>query len=102
MIKKMQTMKIRNIITLVAIATTFSACDDLFEPALENNRTEDQIFSDPTYAQGVLGYAYAMLPYETKSTTDIATDDAVTNDLESAYRQMALGSWNANNDPVSQ
>lgn len=102
MIKKMQTMKIRNIITLVAIATTFSTCDDLFEPALENNRTEDQIFSDPTYAQGVLGYAYAMLPYETKSTTDIATDDAVTNDLESAYRQMALGSWNANNDPVSQ
>lgn len=95
-------MKLKNIITFVALVTTFSACADLFDPSLENTRTEEQMFTDPTYAMGVLGYAYAQLPFETKSTTDVATDDAVTNDLSSAYRSMALGSWASNNDPVSQ
>lgn len=97
-------MKLKNIITFVALVTTLSSCADLFEPSLENAKTEEQMFSHPTYAMGVLGYAYAMLPFETKSTTDIATDDAVTNNIapDNAQRNMALGSWTANNDPVSQ
>ena len=95
-------MKLKNIITFVALVTTFSACADLFEPSLENIRTEEQMFEHPKYALGVLGYAYSILPFETTSTTDIATDDAVTNDLTSSYRSMALGTWAANNDPVSQ
>ena len=60
------------------------------------------MFEDAASAQGILGYGYANLPFETKSTTDIATDDAVTNDLGSAYRSMAQGTWAANNDPMSQ
>lgn len=95
-------MKLKNIITFVALVTTLSACADLFEPSLENVRTEEQMFENPKYALGVLGYAYSILPFETTSTTDIATDDAVTNELGSSYRSMALGTWTANNDPVSQ
>ena len=95
-------MKLKNIITFVALVTTFSACDDLFDPALENAQTIDQVFQNATSAQGILGYAYANLPVETKSTTDVATDDAVTNNLDSGYRDMALGSWTSNNDPMSQ
>ena len=95
-------MKLKNIITFVALVTTFSACDDLFDPALENAQTIDQVFQNATSAQGILGYAYANLPFETKSTTDVATDDAVTNNLDSGYRDMALGSWTSNNDPMSQ
>ena len=95
-------MKLKNIIAFVALVTTFSACDDLFKPSVENAQTADVVFKNASSAQGILGYAYANLPFETKSTTDIATDDAVTNDLENSYRKMAQGSWTASNDPMSQ
>lgn len=95
-------MKLKNIIAIAALVTTFSACDDLFEPSVENAQTVDVVFQNPSSAQGILGYAYANLPFETKSTTDVATDDAVTNDLGSGYRKMAQGSWAATNDPMSQ
>lgn len=95
-------MKLKNIIAFVALVTTFSACDDLFEPALENVQTIDQLILDAPSAHGILGYAYATLPFETKSTTDIATDDAVTNDLENSYRSIALGSWTSSVETMSK
>lgn len=95
-------MKIKNILILATLVGSFCACDDLINPALENIQTEEQMFRDPSSAQGILGYAYGQLPFETKSTTDIATDDAVTNDLGNALRSMAQGSWAATNNPVSQ
>lgn len=91
-----------NIAKVLCIIILFSSCDDMFDPALENNRDLDQMYKDPSYAQGILGYAYAMLPYQTKSETDIATDDAVTNDKASNYLSMATGAWTSNNDPMSQ
>ncbi|MBK5721686.1 RagB/SusD family nutrient uptake outer membrane protein [Dysgonomonas sp. Marseille-P4677] len=96
-------MKImKNIIKLLVIIPLFTSCEDMFSPALENNRNMDAMYNEPAYAQGILGYAYAMLPYQSKSETDIATDDAVTNDMKSSYVNMATGSWAANNDPMSQ
>ncbi len=95
-------MKINKILILAILAGSFSACTDLIDPAVENAQTEEQMFKDAASAQGVLGYAYANLPFETKSTTDIATDDAVTNDLGNGYRRMSQGTWAANNDPMSQ
>ena len=95
-------MKIKNILILAVLTGSFCACTDLINPSPENAQTEEQMFKDPSSAQGILGYAYGNLPFETKSTTDIATDDAVTNDLGSSYRSMAQGTWAANNNPVSQ
>ncbi len=94
-------MKLKNIMILAALVASFSACADLINPTQENIQTEEQMFKDPSSAQGILGYAYANLPFETKSNTDIATDDAVTNDLGNALRSMAQGSWTAVNNPVS-
>ena len=94
-------MKLKNILILAALVASFSACADLINPTQENIQTEEQMFKDPSSAQGILGYAYANLPFETKSNTDIATDDAVTNDLGNALRTMAQGSWTAVNNPVS-
>lgn len=93
---------IRNILILLVALPLLTACDDLFSPASENSRDLDAMYTDPSYAQGLLGYAYAMLPYQTKSETDIATDDAVTNDMSSGYLSMATGSWAANKDPMSR
>ncbi|MCK9159929.1 MAG: RagB/SusD family nutrient uptake outer membrane protein [Bacteroidaceae bacterium] len=95
-------MKLKNIIRLMVLLPVLTACEDMFSPAEENNRGIDQMYTEPTYAQGLLGYAYAMLPYDTKSTSDVATDDAVTNDLSNNYLKMSLGSWTSNNDPMSQ
>jgi len=95
-------MKIKNILILAILAGSFCACADLINPSEQNAQTEEQMFKDPSSAQGILGYGYANLPFETKSTTDIATDDAVTNDLGNSYRSMAQGTWAANNDPMSQ
>ena len=95
-------MKIKNILILAILAGSFCACADLINPSVQNAQTEEQMFKDPSSAQGILGYGYANLPFETKSTTDIATDDAVTNDLSNTYRSMAQGTWAANNDPMSQ
>lgn len=95
-------MKLRNIILSTVLLATLSACEDMFEPAKENNRGVEEMLSDPNYAVGLLGYGYAMLPYSNSSVSDVATDDAVTNDKESGYSRMALGTWAANSNPMEQ
>lgn len=95
-------MKLRNIILSTVLLATLSACEDMFEPAKENNRGVEEMLTDPNYAMGLLGYGYAMLPYENFSVSDVATDDAVTNEKESNYSRMALGAWASNNDPMQQ
>ena len=92
----------KNIFKLLAFLPLLTACDDLFEPALENNRDLEAMHKEPSYAQGILANAYIILPYETSPTSDLATDDAVTNEISSNYLRMATGSWTANNNPVSQ
>ncbi len=92
----------KNIIKLLVLLPLLTACEDMFSPALENNRGVEEMYNEPSYAQGIMGYAYSMLPYQTKSETDIATDDAVTNNLSSGYVAMATGSWSANSDPMSR
>lgn len=83
-------MKLRNIILTTVLLATFSACEDMFEPAKENNRGVEEMLSDPNYAVGLLGYGYAMLPYDNSSVSDVATDDAVTNDKEVAIQKWLL------------
>lgn len=92
----------KNIFKLLAFLPLLTACDDLFEPALENNRDLEAMYKEPSYAQGILANAYIILPYETSPTSDLATDDAVTNEISNSYLRMATGSWTANNNPVSQ
>ena len=60
------------------------------------------MYQESAYAHGILMYAYDRLPYMTTTQTDIATDDATTNNLSNAYYNMATyGSWKADNNPMS-
>ena len=95
-------MKTRNIIFYLIGLLVFCSCDDMFEPADENNRQEDAMYEESKYADGLLMYGYGRLPYLTTTQTDIATDDAVTNQKNSSYLNMATGTWAADNDPMSQ
>lgn len=79
------------------------SCNDMFEPAVENNRQLEDFTEESKYAHGLLIYAYGRLPYLSTTQTDVATDDAVTN-TGNAYRDIAMtaGKWASDNDPMSQ
>lgn len=81
---------------------TLTSCDDLFEPAIENNQEISQMYVDPTFARGMLENAYMMLGYDNNPSSDVATDDAVTNNSSDDYKRMATGSWSATMNPVNQ
>ena len=95
-------MKTKNIILYLTALLTLCSCQDMFEPADENNRQEDAMYEESKYAAGLLMYGYSRLPYSTSTETDVATDDAVTNNTNSNFLNMATGTWAADNDPMSQ
>lgn len=95
-------MKTKNIIFYLIGLLVFCSCQDMFEPADENNRQLEDLTEESKYAHGLLMYGYDRLPYLTTTTTDIATDDAVTNLKSSNYLNMATGTWAADNNPMSQ
>lgn len=75
----------KNIIKFLVFLLPLAACDDLFQPAPENIRDLTSMYEEPTYADGILGDAYILLPYSSAPTSDVATDDAVTNDRNNDY-----------------
>ena len=95
-------MKTRNIILYLTVLLTMCSCQDMFEPADENNRQEDAMYEESKYAAGLLMYGYSRLPYSTSTETDVATDDAVTNNTNSNFLNMATGTWSSERDPMSK
>ena len=96
-------MKTKNIIFYLIGLLLFSSCDDMFEPAKENTRQLETMVQETDYVYGLLLYAYNRLPYSTKTKTDVATDDAVTNSQgDQTYKNMATGQWTADNNPMTQ
>ena len=88
-------MKLSRLLLISAVLVSLTSCDDLFEPALENNQDISEMYKDPTFARGILDNAYLALPYSTSPYTDVATDDAVTNENSGDYfnhKKMATGS----------
>ena len=100
-------MKIRNIIFYLLGLLAVCSCDDMFEPADENNRQLEDLTEESKWANGLLMYGYGRLPYITNvasqwNWTDVATDDAVTNLKGSNFLNMATGTWASDNNPMSQ
>jgi hypothetical protein len=87
---------------LLSVVFVFVGCDELIEPVDENDRTLDDIYDDPLFAEGLLLNAYTRIPTNSYRFSDIATDNAVTNDKSSNLLQMATGQWSAINNPVDQ
>jgi hypothetical protein len=92
----------KNIFKLLFLLVVFNACDDMFEPALENHRDISALYREPTLAQGILGHAYISNPLGSWSFNDVATDDAVSNDPNNNYRKMATGQWRSNFNPMDR
>ena len=54
---------IKHILSVVLMGVALASCDDLFEPAQENLKDVSSMYGDASYAQGILGNAYILLPY---------------------------------------
>ena len=87
-------------LTSCCLCFTFTGCN-LFAPEDENNRGKEDMVNDPAFAEGLLLNAYVRLP-NNYSFNDVATDDAVTNDVNNNYLKMATGQWSAMMNPMNQ
>ena len=87
---------------ILLVGASLSSCDDLFEPANEMISDVEVMYNDPLFASGLLGNAYLLMPYSGTPGSDLATDDAVANNMNNQYYKMAAGAWSAMNDPLSQ
>ena len=88
--------------TVLSLGLTFvlTSCDDLLEPALENQKDLEALEKEALSVQRLILNAYAALPayYD---NSDYATDDAVTNQKSDAYIKIATGGWTADNGTLS-
>lgn len=90
------------LILITAFVLTFTSCDDLIEPNIANNRGLDAMYADPEFAAGVLLNGYTRIPTNSYSFNDVATDNAVTNNLQNNFRRAATGQWDSNFNPFDQ
>ncbi len=95
-------MKLKNIILFGTAVMALTACDDLIKPALENNQEITEMYNDPQFARGLIDNAFLVLPYDGSSVSDVATDDAVSNDADNNYKKMATGNWTSEMNPINQ
>lgn len=95
----MKNIIFKSILALGATAM-LTACEDVFTPAQENLKDISQMYDDANFAQGFLISVYRNIPAY-YNNSDYATDDAVTNQTNDSYRNMATGSWTAVNDPMT-
>ena len=92
----------KKIIFICLLAVGIMSCNDMFEPAIENNKSLENIYTNPHNAYGILVNAYVQLPYVSSVTaTDIATSDGVMN-TDNNYRKMSQGTWTSVTNPIDQ
>ncbi len=95
-------IKNKNIFVILILSVLFVSCTDLIDPAQENVRDKNTTYAEPGFGQGLLTQGYARIPTNGYDFNEVATDDAVTNDLANGYLRQATGQWSASNDPTSR
>jgi hypothetical protein len=96
----MRLLKIYILFQILAIS--LGSCKDMLDPINDNHSSVARVSSDPAYAEGLLITAYGRLPVNTLNGSDVATDDAVTNNKQDDNLKMANGQWSAIFNPVSE
>lgn len=87
-------------IIIMGLVASFG-CEELIEPVDVNALGADRLNYDPAFAEGVLMNAYNGLINQ-YTFIEVSTDDAVTNDLNSDFRYMAVGGWTSQFNPVGR
>lgn len=94
--------KIISSLAIAFAAVALTSCDDLFKPAQENNLGLTYMYVNPQYAEGVLANGYTRIPIGSYPFSEVATDDAVSNDDGNSWRKIAAGTWRADNNPTER
>jgi hypothetical protein len=89
-------------ICLILLGMNLQSCEKFIEPKPDGRLSEDEVISSPGFAEGLLLTAYYNLPADYDFAADITSDDAVTNEKGSAFREMATGNWKSSNNPLSR
>ncbi|MEL7588765.1 MAG: RagB/SusD family nutrient uptake outer membrane protein [Prolixibacteraceae bacterium] len=95
---KINSLKI--LLPFLFLGSIISSCETFTEPGDDNQYTEDRVLKDPAFAEGILLNGYLALPRSYNLEEEVATDDAVTNNISSRYRRMATGEWSAKFNPL--
>ncbi|WP_296635685.1 RagB/SusD family nutrient uptake outer membrane protein [Polaribacter sp.] len=86
---------------VLSILTIFLGCEAL-DPLDENRQTFDFVSTDPAFAEGFLLHGYTGLVNQFRFVQAAATDDAVHNQLNNSYRNIATGGLSAQSNPTSK
>ena len=92
----------RIIMQFLLVAALLTGCKKFTDPAPQNNGDFENIYDEPALAQGLLLNGYTRLPTNGWSFNDVATDDAVSNDINNNFRRIATGQWSSAVNPLDQ
>lgn len=92
----------RILIRFIVVVVILSGCKKFTDPAPQNNGDFENIYTEPALAHGLLLNGYTRLPSNGWSFNDVATDDAVSNDINNNFRRIATGQWSAAVNPLDQ
>lgn len=95
---------INKIAIYLVLVLLLGSCNDMFAPDPKepaNQFQMDRVLNDPAFAEGIMLRAYTEIPQD-YDFSEVATDDAVTNNVTNTYRRMANGEWSAIFNPISQ
>ncbi len=92
----------KKISILVVTVFALCGCKKFVEPALQNNGKFENIYGEPGLAHGLLLNGYTRIPTNAWSFSDVATDNAVSNDVNSGLSKIATGQWTASFNPLDQ
>lgn len=92
----------RILLRLIVVLFILSGCKKFTDPSPQNNGDFENIYTEPALAHGILLNGYTRLPTNFWNFTDVATDDAVSNDINNNFRRIATGQWSSVFNPLDQ
>jgi starch-binding outer membrane protein, SusD/RagB family len=90
-----------HIIFYLVLEMTGIGCSKYLDSSLDGSLTEDQVFANDAYFNGLINTVYNTIPTTYDWMLDCATDNAVTNDYTSDYLKMGTGALRPNMNPVN-
>lgn len=88
-------------ITLYLMLVLVAGCAEYLEPTLDGSLTEEEVFTNAAYFNGVLSDVQNNLPNLHDYMMDCATDNAVTNNYNHNYLKMGTGGLRPNFNPLN-
>ena len=86
-------------IAMILPVILMCGCNSLLDPDPDSIYVENDLLPRAKYAEGVLLTAYNSLPGLTLN--DVASDDAVSNQIGGSFRRAATGEWSSSFDPLT-